>query len=147
MRRLIMKSIISRPFSKILDKIVNRVVKYYIARNEHSSYLIKLVKNPSEDCQLTAVRDFGWAIQYIDNPSEKVQVEAVKQIPTSIKYIKNPCEEAVWEALKEPYCSKFIENMTYEMKEYVIKRSIVGFYYIRDNSEEMKRIRIKHWGI
>lgn len=44
----------------------------------------------SEEEQIKAVKNTGYAIQYITNPSEKVQVEAVKNNGYAIKLIKKP---------------------------------------------------------
>ena len=38
---------------------------------------VVLNKNQSEEVQLAAIKQFGFAIQYIKNPSEKVQLAAV----------------------------------------------------------------------
>jgi oligoribonuclease NrnB/cAMP/cGMP phosphodiesterase (DHH superfamily) len=53
--------------------------------NKHSSYYIKLIKNPSENVKLAAVKDYGYNIKYIKAPSEKVQIMAVK----NFKYSKH----------------------------------------------------------
>jgi hypothetical protein len=48
-----------------------------------------VVKNPSLEVQLAAVRQSGLAVEYIKNPSLEVQCIAVKQGGSSIKYIEN----------------------------------------------------------
>lgn len=52
-------------------------------------------KYRTEEEQLVAVKQEGYAIQYINNPSEAVQLEAVKQNVWAIDFIKNPSEAAL----------------------------------------------------
>ena len=58
-----------------------------------SGYIIKYIKNPSEEIQIEAVRKNGYAIRFIKNPSEEIQIEAVKENGYAIEYIKNPTEK------------------------------------------------------
>jgi hypothetical protein len=74
---------------------------------------LKNIENPSEEIQLEAVRQDGFAIKYLKgkNPSEKVQMEAVKQEPRAIGHIKNPSEGIQMEALKKDrFSMNFITN-------------------------------------
>ena len=52
-------------------------------------------KYRTEEEQLAAVKQEGYAIQYINNPSEAVQLEAVRQNVWAIDFIKNPSEAAL----------------------------------------------------
>jgi hypothetical protein len=50
----------------------------------------------SEQVQLAAVQQDGWAIEHIKNPSERVQMAAVQQNGDAIYYIKNPANGCRW---------------------------------------------------
>ena len=68
--------------------MVNILLKNIVENN-----LLQYIENPSEEVQLAAVSQDGWAIQYIKNPSEEVQLAAVNQNGDAIQYIKNLSEE------------------------------------------------------
>jgi hypothetical protein len=42
--------------------------------------IIKYIKNPSEQLQFIAVKNYPQGIVYIENPSEKLQITAVKNL-------------------------------------------------------------------
>jgi hypothetical protein len=60
-----------------------------------------MIKNPSVEVQMAAVKQNGHAIQFIKNPSVEVQMEAVRQNGYAIRHIKNPSVEAQMEAVKQ----------------------------------------------
>ena len=91
-----------------LDKATEQV---QIEAVKQYGYAIQDIKNPSERVQIEAVKQDGWAIQFIENPSEQVQIEAVKQNGLAIQFIKNPSELVQIEAVKENGLSiQFIKN-------------------------------------
>ncbi len=53
-----------------------------------------LLDDPTEEEQIVAVKQHGYAIRFIEYPSENVQIAAIKQYKYSIDYIKNPCDKA-----------------------------------------------------
>jgi hypothetical protein len=70
---------------------------------------IKYIKNPSEQLQISAVRNNGHLIEFIKNPSEEVQLASVKNNGYSIEYIENPSEEVQLSAvLRSPYSIEHI---------------------------------------
>ena len=98
---------------------------------KESGYAIKYIDNPSEEIQLTAVKQNGYAIKYIDNPSEEVQLAAVEQNGYSIGYIKNPSEEVQLVAVKNDWGSiDYIKNPSEEVQLAAVKRSRFAIDYI-----------------
>ena len=70
---------------------------------------IKYIKNPSEQLQISAVRNNGHLIEFIKNPSKEVQLASVKNNGYSIEYIENPSEEVQLSAvLRSPYSIEHI---------------------------------------
>lgn len=57
-------------------------------------HLLPLIKNPSFDIQVAAVKANYGDIQYIENPNEKLQLIAIEQQPYVISSIKNPTKKA-----------------------------------------------------
>ena len=55
----------------------------------------------SEEEQLKAVKQDGYAIQYLHNPSEAVQLKAVKQNGDALQYLHNPSEAVQLEAVRQ----------------------------------------------
>lgn len=51
-----------------------------------STLLQQIIKDPSVEVQLAAVRQAGWAIQFIKDPSVKVQLAAIQQNKCAIQY-------------------------------------------------------------
>ena len=72
--------------SIIFKKAKDSILSHYPNR---SNFLDKFF---TKAVQLTAVKQYGNAIEYITNPSEAVQLAAVKQYGCAINYIKNPSE-------------------------------------------------------
>jgi hypothetical protein len=56
--------------------------------------LLPVIKNPTFNMQLAAVKSNYGDIQYIENPNEKLQFLAIEQQPYAISYIKNPTKKA-----------------------------------------------------
>jgi hypothetical protein len=81
-----------------------------IAAIKYNVYLIKDIKNPSEEMQLIAVRKYGDTIKYMKNPSEKVQLEAIKEYSFSIMFIGNPSENAQIETVNSISLKGYIKD-------------------------------------
>jgi hypothetical protein len=68
----------------------------FITQVKEDPGYIRYIESPSEEVQITAVKEDGISIYYIIKkgivPSEAVQLEAVKQNPLAFKYIKKPTE-------------------------------------------------------
>jgi hypothetical protein len=62
-----------------LDNKVNVIQKVAV---KQEGWVIRYIKNPSEEMKLQAVKN-GCAISYIKNPSEAVQLEAKKSYDKS----------------------------------------------------------------
>jgi len=77
-------------------------VFFFKKQKNKKTYAIHYIKNPSEEMQLAAVTQDGYAnaIHYIKNPSEAVQLAAVTQNGGVIQYIKNPSEAIQLAAVK-----------------------------------------------
>ena len=71
-----------------------------IAAVTQNGYAIEYISSPSEAVQLAAVTKNGYAIHFIEKPSEAVQMVAVTQDGHAIEYIENPSEAVQIAALK-----------------------------------------------
>jgi hypothetical protein len=96
----------------ILTKIGEVNPKYDLDKQVYNvGDLIQFIDNPSEEVQLTAVKDDPFSIKYIENPTEKVQLAAVKKNPYSIRFIQNSSETVQLAAVKQyPNSIRFIQN-------------------------------------
>jgi hypothetical protein len=56
--------------------------------------LIKYIKDPSEEMQLSAVKSMYTSIRYIKNPSVKTQIAAIEQSCNAVDYLKKIAPEA-----------------------------------------------------
>ena len=78
----------------ILTKIGEVNPKYDLDKQVYNvGVLIQFIENPSEEVQLTAVKDDPFSIKYIENPTEKVGLVVVERDPFLIRYIDNPSEK------------------------------------------------------
>lgn len=87
----------------------------------------------SKEDQLKSVRQDGTLIDYIKNPSEEVQLEAVKQYPCSLYYIKHkhPSEKVKLELIKKyGKAIMFVDNPSEELQLAANKRKyrLIGLY-------------------
>ena len=144
-------------------------------RSESASEWIKLLKDPTEEDLINAVKICAYAIKWLDNPSEKVQLAAVRKVGYSIKYIKHPtelvqitaitnkdgresggsilsyindlCENAKLAAVNlDGNFIKFIKNPSDEMKLLAIRQSGYSIRYINNPSESLKMEAVSHNG-
>jgi hypothetical protein len=77
------------------------------------AYLIRFIREPSEEMQLAAVRQDGYAIQHLRDPSEAVQLAAVLQNSESIQHIREPSEAVQLVAVQEDaWVIQYIKNPT-----------------------------------
>ena len=60
-----------------------------LCRNFTNAKDLKYAENSSEEVQMAAVQEDGWAIKYIKNPSKEVQIAAVKKDSIMLEYLKN----------------------------------------------------------
>jgi hypothetical protein len=68
-----------------------------------NGYAIGFIDNPSEAVKLAAVKQNGHLIESIEDPSEAVQLEAVKQNGHAIYYIKDPPEAVQLAAVRQDW--------------------------------------------
>ena len=112
---------------------------------KQNGYAIEYIKNPSEEIQLAAVKQNGYAIEYIKNPSEEVQLAAVKQDGTAIKYIKNPSEKVQLDAVNnDGVAIEYIKNPSEEVQLAAVKQSEWAIKYIKNPSEKVQLGAIKY---
>ena len=110
-----------------------------LAAVKQAGYAIQYIKNPSEAVQLAAVNRDGWAIKYITNPSEKVQLAAVKQNGYAIKFIKNPSEKMQLIAvIAYGYAIQYIENPSEKVQLAAVNQDGWAIEYIENPSEAVK---------
>ncbi len=101
--------------SIVLIKNPSEEMKLAAVKNDVEN--IKYIKNPSEEMKLAAVKQDGYAIIFIKNPSEEMQLLAVRQNGYAIKYIKNPSEEVQLAAVRQHgYAVEFIKNPSEEVQ-------------------------------
>ena len=82
---------------------------------------MRLYKYKTEEEQLAAVRQNGYAIQFIHNPSEAIQLEAIKQNGYALEYNHNPSEKLQLEAVKQKgYAIQFIHNPSEGVIKYLL---------------------------
>jgi hypothetical protein len=98
----------------ILTKIGEVNPKYTLDKQVYNNGdLIQFIDNPSEEVQLSAVKENGYSIQFIENPSQEVQLAAVKKWSASIQYIQNPSEKVQLAAVnKWGLLIRYIQNPT-----------------------------------
>ena len=115
---------------------------------KESGYAIKYIDNPSEEIQLTAVKQNGYAIKYIDNPSEEVQLAAVRENGLVIEYIKNPSEQVKLAAVAQAgYAIQYIDNPSEEVQLAAVEQNGYSIGYIKNPSEEVQLVAVKNdWG-
>jgi hypothetical protein len=108
--------------------------------------LIRYIKNPSLEVQLTAINQSnGWAIEHITNPSLEVQLAAVNQNGLAIRFIDDPSEEVQWAAVEQNGCAiGFIKNPTEKMKWVAVQQNPVAIYHIENPTLKMKWTIIKN---
>lgn len=106
--------------------------------------VIKFIKNPSEKIQLEVVKKQPLLIEYINNPSENIQIEAIKGDSTVLEYIKNIdfTYKAQLEGVKKHGLDAYIhcKNQTNEMHKILIDKDPTNIEYIKNPSEELKKI-------
>ena len=106
--------------------------------------ILEIDNNPSEQVQLEAVKQKGWAIKYIKNPSEQVQMEAVKQDGWAIQYIQNPTEQVQMEAVKqEGWAIQFIKNPSEELQLMAVRKNGDIIQNIKNPSEKVQLMAVK----
>lgn len=83
--------IMDRPFDVKYVQHNKKLVKKALFEN---GFVIKDIKNQTEDLQLIAVEEINFSIEYITNPSELVQIESVKCFDVSSEnyYMKYYCK-------------------------------------------------------
>ena len=109
---------------KVLEVIPNRfksTEEYNLSAVTQDGYAIRDIKNPSEQVQLAAVKQNGLAIEWIIKkgitPSEQVQLAAVTQSKYALLFIKKPYEQVQLAAVKKyDDMIRFIKNPSEAVK-------------------------------
>ena len=106
---------------------------------EHNGCDIQFIRNPSEQVQLAAVRQWGYAIEFIKNPTINIQLEAVKENGYAIQFIKNPSEQIQLEAVKQTgYAIQFIKNPSKQIQLEAVQQTYYAIHYIINPSEKVQ---------
>ena len=105
--------------------------------------MLRYLKNPSEEIQSIAVNIVSSAFQYIKDPSERIQLEAILKARLNASqifmYIKNPSEKVQLAAIKQDASSLgFIENPSEKIKLNAVKLNSQAIAYIKEPSEELQ---------
>ena len=122
---------------------------------------IRNIKNPSEELQLAAVKEFGDSIRHIKEPNEKVKLAAVKQSGTAIQYIKNPSKKVkkiatlalknVKESQIQSFASgygmiQYVTNPSEKLQLKAVKRYPHNLEFIKKPSEKVKLAAVQKNG-
>jgi hypothetical protein len=143
--RLDLKPIFSK-LSKFIIWKDNPSEQEQLTAVNQDGYAIQFIKNPSEAVQLAAVKQYGYAIRYIKNPSEAVQLAAVNQDGNAIKYIKNPSEQLQLAAVKQNGVAiQYIENPSEQLQLAAVKQNGVAIQYIENPSEQVQLAAVKQY--
>lgn len=114
---------------------------------------IQLLKNPSENVQLQAIKYYDidmygteeHPIKYMDNPSEKVQLIVVKQKSSLIEFIKDQTKEVQLLAVQDfPSNIRYIKNPTEEMQLIAVEDYAGSIDSIKEPTEKVQLIAIKN---
>jgi hypothetical protein len=118
-----------------------------LAAVEQNGYAIYYIKNPSEAVQLAAVKQNGGAIYNIKNPSEAVQLAAVKQNGRAIEYIKNPSEAVQLAAVEQDGGAIYhIKNPSEAVQLAAVKQNGLAIYNIKNPSEAVQLAAVQNNG-
>jgi hypothetical protein len=91
---------------------------------KQNGYAIIHIKNPSEAVQLEAVMENGHAIQFIDSPSEEVQLAAVRQNGHAIKNIENLTKNVLKSLVKDEEVMKNNSTAVFIFEKIKLMKSI-----------------------
>jgi hypothetical protein len=113
-----------------------------VSRN---GWVIRFIKDPSEEMKLEAVRQDGSAIRIIKNPSERVQLEAVKRNGLAIQYIENPSEAVQLAAVRQDgYAIRCIEYPSERVQLEAVRQDRTVIRLIKDPSETVQLEAARH---
>ena len=145
----------SYQFMDSADKSINPntlAAKYPILWKIFTPIAVKnksLVLNwfPSEEMQLTAVKQNGLAIRYIDDPSEAVKLTAVTVDPYAIRWIKNPSEKMQLIAVKRTgNVIEFIDNPSEKVQLAAVNQNGYIICHIKNPSEKVQLAAVTQLG-
>ena len=135
-------------FDNLPKQLIQKFQSQFIKNISINPLWIKYIINPSEEIQLEAVKDDGFAMNYIKNPSKKVQMEAVKHDGYIICYIKNPSEDVQIEAVKQnERAIEFIQNPSERVQIESVKKWGYSIQYINNPSEKLQIEAVKQNGL
>lgn len=108
--------------------------------NFRTAFMIKYIKNPSEEQQEKAVSTNPNVFPLIKNPSEKIQKIAVQNKGSNLEYIPNPSEELINLALhSNGRAIKFVKNPTEEQKRIAVNNTGLAIWHISNPSKDLQK--------
>lgn len=108
---------------------------------------VRFIQNPSKEVQLAAVRGNGYALQYIEDPSEDVKLYAVQLNGYTIQYIKTPSEEIQRESFKQDGNSiRFIKTPSEAVQLIAVELNGYALKFITNPSYEVQLAAVKSYG-
>ena len=113
----------SRDLNKCSEEVQLAAVK-------DDGYAIEFITNPSEEVQLAAVNQNGYVIGDITNPSEAVQLAATNGDGDAIQFIDNPSEVVQLTAVtKFGYAIHWIDNPSEKVQLAAVNQSggVIGY--------------------
>jgi len=144
------KEVSFKPFDKKYTWVFNHIKfteEEQLNAVTQDGYAIQFIKNPSEKVQLAAVSKNGYAIKYIKNPSEKVQITAVSKNGYVIEFIKNPSEKVQLAAINQNgYAIVNIKNPSEKIKLAAATKNGHVMEYIKNPSEKVQLAAVNESG-
>ena len=131
--------------ARFLPLIKNPSKQIQLAAVKHDNSALSFIETPSEEMQMAGIDKWHGSIQYINNPTEKVQWAAIKAGPAIIKHIKNPSEALQLAAVSEQgYVIQFIKNPSEAVQLAAISRAGAGFViqFIKNPTEKVQLVAV-----
>lgn len=108
--------------------------------NFRTAFMIKYIKNPSEEQQEKAVRTNPNVFPLIKNPSEKIQKIAVQEMGINLEHIPNPSEELINLALdSDGMAIEFVKTPTEYQKRIAVNNYGLAIWYIPNPSKDLQK--------
>lgn len=108
------------------------------------SYSIKFIKNPCDKAVMLAIKGDPGLIKHIKSPSEEAQLAVVKYSPYYIRWIEKPSEKVQLEAVRQDHDAiRHIKNPTNSVQLEAVKNSWLCIKYIEDPSEKAQLVAVK----
>jgi hypothetical protein len=126
---------------------------YQLSAIKQSEYVLKYIKNQTDEICLEAVKQNGYALRHVskqtneiclaavnqegdtlsavENQTDEICLAAVRQNGFAIQYVKNQTNELCLEAVKENGCAlEYVNNQTAEICLEAVKENKIALKYV-----------------